>query len=85
MRFISTIYVSSALFLAAWAAPASAPGAIAEARENFDTVVKARKPGGDVFVALDLTAREEIEVELRAEPAEAPGYRDPQSGGCIIV
>ncbi|KAJ7122089.1 hypothetical protein C8R44DRAFT_876405 [Mycena epipterygia] len=84
MRFISAIYVSSALFLAAWAAPvASAPGAIAEARENFDTVAEARS-GSDVFAALDLTAREEIEVELRAA-TEDPGDRDPQGSGCIIA
>ncbi|KAJ7086223.1 hypothetical protein C8R44DRAFT_893677 [Mycena epipterygia] len=83
MRFISVLFVSSALFLASWAAPvARAPGTVVNARESPDS----RTPGGDIFSELDLTAREDTGLELRLEePPEAPGDRGPESGGCVVA
>ncbi|KAJ7094138.1 hypothetical protein C8R44DRAFT_749652 [Mycena epipterygia] len=82
MRFISAIYGSSALLLAACAASVPrAWGAIAKSHENgIDTAVEARA-GGDVFADLDLTVREEIEVEVvrafRQTPPQPSGLAEP--------
>ncbi|KAJ7122156.1 hypothetical protein C8R44DRAFT_876468 [Mycena epipterygia] len=85
MRFISAIYVSSALLLAVRAAPVPrAPGDMAKARENRDTFVEVRT-GGDVFAELDLTARNEIDIELRDKSNESPSERPPGTPGCVVA
>ncbi|KAJ7182492.1 hypothetical protein C8R43DRAFT_1100924 [Mycena crocata] len=123
MRFISAIYVSSALFWAASAAPVpELPNTIVERdikativdlSARFDTLDDSeltstvegtavdtddqtqRRSGGDVFVSLDLAARqpqdESIPTIDAGQPviqiagAEDTGERSAKSGGCVVA
>ncbi|KAJ6600329.1 hypothetical protein DFH09DRAFT_594166 [Mycena vulgaris] len=89
MRFLSAIYVSSVLSLAAIAAPLAHPpsgnGITDTSPEGTDTSVLAGRTGADVFEELDLTGREiDVELDLRAFHSEAPVNRTSQPSGCVI-
>ncbi|KAJ7099113.1 hypothetical protein C8R44DRAFT_888571 [Mycena epipterygia] len=76
--FFPAIYASSALLLAFLAAPRRAErGQRSVNRETFNRDTVQARTGGDIFAGLDLTAREEVDVEVRNtignEPAGTPG------------
>ncbi|KAJ7127453.1 hypothetical protein C8R43DRAFT_1240393 [Mycena crocata] len=80
MRFISAIYVSSALFVAVGAAPvAHAPSGVSIVEtisEDTDNSVLAKRTGADVLNELDLTAR---------LATEDPVDRTSGPSGCTIA
>ncbi|KAJ7182530.1 hypothetical protein C8R43DRAFT_1116169 [Mycena crocata] len=89
MRFITAIYVSSALFLAATAAPlAEISRAAVEARTENDHTESLTGP--DIFSELDLSVRMpteglNLDPQAGAAKAEVPGLRDPSTNGCIVA
>ncbi|KAJ7446124.1 hypothetical protein FB451DRAFT_791639 [Mycena latifolia] len=90
MRFLSAIYISSILSLAAVGAPLTHPARgdviTKMSREDHNASELTARMGSDAFEELDLTAREpDVEVEARILHTEPQFDRGSQSGGCVIA
>ncbi|KAJ7127441.1 hypothetical protein C8R43DRAFT_1027998 [Mycena crocata] len=89
MRFISAIYVTSALLLAGSAAPIleSLPvsSLVSRAGEDITPAILGRN---DIFLELDLTARQDEDIEKfkhLIHGGEAVADRNSQTSGCIVA